>query len=130
MSILTYMYSVFNSLILWFHNISTIFSLYFLCISSSIFYLEKLKLGWNMIRLQSATALASSLAINATVVYLDLSSNSLGRDGGEALGAALFHNKVLKTLLLSNNGIESRACFTLCMGIIENTALKKGILTR
>jgi Ran GTPase-activating protein (RanGAP) involved in mRNA processing and transport len=78
-----------------------------------------------MIRLHSAVDLASSLSVNATLTYLDLSANSLGKDGGEALGASILVNHSLKVLLLSNNRIESRACFTLCMGIIENTTLKK-----
>ena len=79
-----------------------------------------------MIRLQSASDLASSLSKNNTLTYLDLSSNSIGKSGGEILGAAILSNKILKVLLLSNNGIESRACFTLCMGIIENKSLTKG----
>lgn len=48
--------------------------------------LKILKLGWNMIRLHSAVDLASSLNYNKTLQYLDLSCNSLGRDGGETLG--------------------------------------------
>ena len=39
-----------------------------------------------MIRLHSAVDLASSLTENKTLQYLDLSCNSLGRDGGEILG--------------------------------------------
>ena len=41
------------------------------------------------------------------------------------IGDAILTNQTLKTLILSNNGIESRACFTLCMGIIENSSIKK-----
>jgi len=87
--------------------------------------LKILKLGWNMIRLHSAVDLASSLAQNKYLVYLDLSCNSLGREGGETLGNAILSNLTLETLILLNNGIESRACFTICMGIIENFALRK-----
>ena len=72
-----------------------------------------------MIRLSSAVDLGNSLSINQTLLYLDLSCNSLGRDGGEAIGEAVLNNKTLRTLILSNNGIESKACFTICMGIIE-----------
>ena len=53
---------------------------------SSKSQLKTLKLGWNMIRLHSAVDLASSLTENKTLQYLDLSCNSLGRDGGEILG--------------------------------------------
>ena len=43
----------------------------------------------------------------------------------KSAGDAILTNQTLKTLILSNNGIESRACFTLCMGIIENSSIKK-----
>ena len=72
-----------------------------------------------MIRLSSAVDLGSSLSVNTTLLYLDLSCNSLGKDGGEAIGEAVLNNRTLRTLILSSNGIESRACFTICMGIIE-----------
>ena len=52
--------------------------------------LKVLKLGWNYIRLHSAVDLASSLNYNRTLQYLDLSSNSLGRDGGDTLGKGYF----------------------------------------
>lgn len=58
-------------------------------------------------------------AINHSVPNSDLSWNALGKDGGEAIGEALPNNKSLKTLILSSNGIESKACFTICMGILE-----------
>ena len=54
--------------------------------------LKTLILGWNMIRLNSAVKLASSLTHNKTLIYLDLSNNSLGRDGGEILGKYRFLN--------------------------------------
>jgi Ran GTPase-activating protein (RanGAP) involved in mRNA processing and transport len=47
---------------------------------------------------------------------LDLSSNGIGREGGEQLGSSIVDNHSIKTLLLENNGIDSRACFVLCMG--------------
>lgn len=47
---------------------------------------EILKLNDNLIRLKSGINLARSLGFNETLTYLDLSSNSLGKDGGEALG--------------------------------------------
>ena len=40
-------------------------------------------------------------------------------------GNAILSNQTLRTLILSSNGIESRACFTICMGIIENNSIKK-----
>jgi hypothetical protein len=39
--------------------------------------------GWNMIRLDGAADLCSSLIVNTTLTYLDLSFNSLGSIGGE-----------------------------------------------
>ena len=38
----------------------------------------------------------------------------------QALGAALMQNKTLRTLIVSNNGIEARACFTICAGVLEH----------
>jgi Ran GTPase-activating protein (RanGAP) involved in mRNA processing and transport len=78
--------------------------------------LQILNLGWNMIRLDSAVALAQSLSANQTLTHLDLSSNGIGREGGEQLGSSIVDNHSIKTLLLENNGIDSRACFVLCMG--------------
>jgi hypothetical protein len=40
--------------------------------------LEKLNLAWNQIRLDGAIDLASSLSVNETITYLDLSYNALG----------------------------------------------------
>jgi hypothetical protein len=53
---------------------------------------EILKLNDNLIRLKSGINLARSLGFNETLTYLDLSSNSLGKDGGEALGIDKYVN--------------------------------------
>jgi hypothetical protein len=45
--------------------------------------------------------------------------------GGEALGDAILENKSLRTLLLASNGFKSRACFVLCVSVIENLALQR-----
>lgn len=39
---------------------------------------------------------------------------------GMALGDALQENKVLKTLNVANNSIDSVACLTICAGVLEN----------
>jgi Ran GTPase-activating protein (RanGAP) involved in mRNA processing and transport len=90
--------------------------------------LTKLHLQWNMIRLDGAIDLASSLAINNTLLYLDLSFNSLSTDGGIVLGMSLLKNRTLQTLILSNNSLDAKASFTICAGIIENRSLKKVVL--
>ena len=33
-------------------------------------------------------------------------------------------NEKLRTLIVSNNGIESRACFTICVGVLEHPSLR------
>lgn len=53
---------------------------------------EILKLNDNLIRLKSGINLARSLGFNKTLTYLDLSSNSLGKNGGEALGMYEYMN--------------------------------------
>jgi Ran GTPase-activating protein (RanGAP) involved in mRNA processing and transport len=90
--------------------------------------LTKLHLQWNMIRLDGAIDLASSLAINNTLLYLNLSFNSLSTDGGIVLGMSLLKNRTLQTLILSNNSLDAKASFTICAGIIENRSLKKVVL--
>jgi hypothetical protein len=87
--------------------------------------LKTLKLVWNMIRLDGAIDFCSSLAVNNTLTYLDLSYNSLAQDGGIALGMAIEDNHSLETLIIANNAIDAIACFTICVGIIHNFTLKK-----
>ena len=76
-----------------------------------------------MLRLDGAADFCNSLKTNNTLTYLDLSFNSLGNVGGIALGDALQDNKVLKTLFISNNSIDSMACLTICAGILQNENL-------
>jgi Ran GTPase-activating protein (RanGAP) involved in mRNA processing and transport len=87
--------------------------------------LKTLKLVWNMIRLDGAVDFCSSLAINETLTYLDLSYNSLAQDGGIMLGMSIEDNHALETLIIANNAIDAIACFTICVGIISNLTLKK-----
>lgn len=90
--------------------------------------LKVLKLAWNMLRMDGAIDLCSSLSENSSLTYLDLSFNSLGRNGGCMLGDALEENKTLRTLIISSNNIDSVACFTICAGVIENEALHKLVM--
>lgn len=71
-----------------------------------------------------ACALAESLAINNYLIFLDLSYNSIGQQAGEIIGKSLLYNKTLKTLLLSNNAINSTACCTICVGVERNHTLE------
>eukprot|EP01031_Cornospumella_fuschlensis_P030219 gene30219-36515_t len=86
--------------------------------------LQTLKLGWNLIRLGGADDLCSSLSMNQSITYLDLSFNSLGSSGGIALGDALQDNYTLRTLYVSNNSLDSIACVTICAGILQNKNLE------
>lgn len=87
--------------------------------------LRILKLTWNMMRLDSAVQFSQALAVNESLTYLDVSYNAFGNDAGCALGDALLDNKTIKTLLISNNGLDSKACFTICIGIQENLGLTR-----
>ena len=93
-------------------------------LGSSNCHIEELKIGWNMIRLEGAEALADGLAKNCSITHLDLSYNSFGMRGGERLGAALWCNRTIQVLNLQNNNITSSGCFTICVGIEENTSLR------
>eukprot|EP01038_Epipyxis_sp_PR26KG_P005859 gene5859-8083_t len=87
--------------------------------------LTSLKLDWNMLRLDGAVTLCSSLSANSTLTHLDLSFNSLGTQGGMALGDALQDNRTLRSLIVANNTIDSVACISICAGILENLHLQK-----
>lgn len=87
--------------------------------------LETIKLAWNMMRLDSAVQFGQAMGINTSITYLDVSYNAFGNDAGSALGDALLDNKTLKTLLISNNNIDSRACFTICAAVQENFSIRR-----
>ena len=74
-------------------------------LESNTCLVASLHLSWNMIRLDGAVTFATSIGVNAFLTHLDVSYNSLGEAGGEALGKALFTNKTLKTLFLDHNGL-------------------------
>ena len=93
-------------------------------LSTASCHLKELLLGWNMIRMEGAEALADGLAKNCHLLHLDLSYNSFGARGGERLGAALIYNQTIEKLNIRNNNINSTACFTICMGILENKSLR------
>ena len=77
--------------------------------------LQTLKVQWNMIKGIGAMDLCDSLKMTSSLMYLDLSYNSLGMDGGTVLGAALIENKTLKELYIASNNIGPEACFTICV---------------
>lgn len=77
-----------------------------------------------MIRMDGACSLSESLASNHHLMFLDLSYNSLGQHGGELIGKSLLSNRVLKTLLLSNNAIPASGCCAICVGIERNLSLE------
>jgi Ran GTPase-activating protein (RanGAP) involved in mRNA processing and transport len=74
-------------------------------LESNTCFVTSLCLCWNMIRLDGAVSFAESLGVNSFLTHLDVSYNSLGEPGGEALGQALFSNKTLKELYLDHNGM-------------------------
>jgi Ran GTPase-activating protein (RanGAP) involved in mRNA processing and transport len=86
--------------------------------------LTTLKVAWNSIRLDSACELSRALSINNTLTFLDLSYNGMGSAAGEALGDSIAYNKALKTLIIKNNNLNGCSCFTICVGVQENYAMK------
>jgi hypothetical protein len=58
-----------------------------------------------MIRMAGAVDLCNSVRYHNTLRHLDLSYNSIGRDGSVALGNALLDNKVI-VFLSSNSRIH------------------------
>lgn len=95
--------------------------------SSPYCTLQKVLVGWNMIRLVSAVSMARSFRYNSSVVELDLSCNSLGVSGGLALAGSIMLNTTLRYLNIANNAIDGMACFALCAAICENKVLSRVI---
>jgi Leucine-rich repeat (LRR) protein len=62
------------------------------------------------------------------LIFLDLSYNSLGSQGGIVTGSSLLKNCCLETVNLSYNTIAAICCITSIAGIVENRTLKKLIL--
>eukprot|EP00605_Chrysophyceae_sp_TOSAG23-4_P001328 GSChrysophyteH1.ASY1.ANO1.1445.1 assembled CDS len=90
--------------------------------------LQKLELGWNMIRGDSAVAFCNALQINTSLINLNISYNSLGKEGGRALGQSLLENQTLTHLDISSNGLDGTAIFCICVGLIENKTMRRIIL--
>lgn len=86
--------------------------------------LQKLKISWNMIRMDGARDLCESVAF-CHLTHLDMSFNALSNDAGIELGVALHHNKRLKELVVCNNGMGPAACVCICVGIRECLSLER-----
>lgn len=86
--------------------------------------LKKLNVHWNMIRLESAKLLCSSIRYARHLLHLNLSYNAIGRAASTILGSALIQNSTLEELILSNNSIDAVGCFTLVVGVRESPSLK------
>ena len=85
--------------------------------------LEVLNLAWNNTR-ASLPSLARALAINNSLLSLDLSFNGLDNAAGEMLGGALFGNKTLQKLSVAQNKLMSRAAFTIVCGVYDCPTLR------
>jgi hypothetical protein len=85
--------------------------------------LTTIDLSWNLIRRESAQAIAHALATNHTLTELDIAFNACGDGGGQAFGNALAKNKTLKTLDLSYNSIAEKGTKVLAFALIENYSL-------
>merc|ERR1712048_1461112 len=78
--------------------------------------LEHLSLTYNRLTAPSVNYLNEALAANKALKYLDLSGNSLGPEGAEALVKGLKANKGnLEKLSLAQNQIRHSGCRTLTM---------------
>lgn len=99
-----------------FEDMTTGASALALLLQTSRCSLETLHLSWNMIRLQSAVELGSSIKFNASLLHLDLAYNNISNDGGTALGDALNSHPCLRTLNLAGNNIGPRASFVIISG--------------
>ena len=86
--------------------------------------IEELNLSENGLTDVGVSIFMTSILNMKQLVMLDLSYNTLGHDGGVALGRSLEINTGLKTLLVTNNSLDAAACVTICAGVIENHCIK------
>lgn len=79
--------------------------------------LQKLNIGWNFVRLNSAQVLGASLRTNCSLTLLDLSHNKLGDAGAYQLANSLRYNRHLNELRLGHTAISS------CAGKCDNSCV-------
>ena len=90
--------------------------------------LERLELGWNGITAGIAKRVVPGLSTNPSIQFIGLQWNSLGDEGGIALGHALRHNKAVEVLDVSHCNIAERGAMVLADMLIENRFITSLIL--
>lgn len=63
-----------------------------------------------------------------TLLVCFVSYNGLGPAAGEVLGDSIQSNRTMRHLILKNNCFNSTACFSICVGVVENLAMQRIVL--
>lgn len=82
-----------------------------------------LDLSWNNLQNDLIDHLGSGLSQNNTIEEINLSHNSFGQCGGEAIGDMMLRNRTILKMNLSYNGINHKATFAIAQGLRENPNL-------
>ncbi|CAO3563710.1 unnamed protein product [Mortierella alpina] len=94
-----------------------------LALTEGLSRLTSLDLSGNSIGDKGAQALSEALKINSTVTTLNLGSNSIGANGAQALSEALKTNSTLTTLRLSFSTIGDKGAQALSEALKTNSTL-------
>lgn len=87
--------------------------------------LVEVNLGYNQIGDVGATGVAMALLTNKTVTELNLGCNKIGAEGAKALAAALQANSSLHSVLIGSNSIGCEGCAALAAALHFNTSVKQ-----
>ena len=70
-----------------------------------------LDMSWNELGVEGGTRIADALAINKSLTCLDLAANSFRDEGAQQIAASMLLNKSLHELSLAQNAVGEKACF-------------------
>jgi len=92
-------------------------------LESSSAKLTALNLSLNSLGAEGGEAIGKALAVNRTLTSLDLGENMLGSQGAIAVGRALQSNSSLTLLNLQRNGVDPEGAKALASGLQNNRTL-------
>jgi Ran GTPase-activating protein (RanGAP) involved in mRNA processing and transport len=84
----------------------------------------RLNLAWNGLGDRGARSLASALADNAELQFLDISKNNLREEAAEHIAGALRSNQTLRSLHLNGNPLNERGVGLLVQAIGANCTVR------
>jgi len=86
--------------------------------------LSRFSLAWNGIGDRGAVALGQALSVNASLEFLDASSNRVGTSGAVAIAESLGSNTSLRSLQLNGNPLGEEGALALVEAIGRTTSVR------